>query len=499
MKPVHHDPPAGADRVPEARSVVVAGGGLAGLAAATVLAERGVKVTVIERERFLGGRAASWPDTLGDGSPFQMERGFHAFFRHYYNLRALMTRVDPELSTLMRLQDYPVFGPGRCRESFSGLPGRAPFNVAALVRRTSTLGLRDLARVSAGRALEMVRFHPERTYARWDGTTAEAYLDSLRFPPRARQMLFEVFAHSFFNPEDDFSAAELLMQFHFYFMGNPEGLVFDVMDRPFGRGLFEPLAAYLSERGVDVHTGTGVEAVHPRAGGGFAVVHGAGVAEGDGVVLALAVPGLREVIGASPQLGPADWRAAVEGLPVTLPFAVWRLWLDRPCAPERPPFAGTAGAGLLDNISVYEKIEDESRAWAERHGGSVVELHAYGVPADLDEGAIRRGLLEGLHRLYPETRQARAVDERFLLRRDCPGFPPGAHARRPGVQTPVPGLCLAGDFVRMPFPSALMERATASGFVAANHLLAGWRTRGEPLVTVPPTGLLARAPNRLEH
>ena len=33
---------------------------------------------------------------------------------------------------------------------------------------------------------------------------------SLRFPPAARQMLFDVFAHSFFNPEEQYSAAELL-------------------------------------------------------------------------------------------------------------------------------------------------------------------------------------------------------------------------------------------------------------------------------------------------
>ena len=40
-------------------------------------------------------------------------------------------------------------------------------------------------------------------------------------------MLFEVFAHSFFNGEDEMSAAEMIAMFHFYFLGNPEGLLFD--------------------------------------------------------------------------------------------------------------------------------------------------------------------------------------------------------------------------------------------------------------------------------
>ena len=44
----------------------------------------------------------------------------------------------------------------------------------------------------------------------------------------ARRMMFDVFSHSFFNPEEHMSAADLLMMFHFYFSGNPEGLIFDV-------------------------------------------------------------------------------------------------------------------------------------------------------------------------------------------------------------------------------------------------------------------------------
>src|SRR5688572_11130058 len=100
--PLGHD---GTPTVTTPRSVTVVGGGLAGLAAATVLAERGVAVTVVEKEAFLGGRAGAWTDQLADGTPFQMERGFHAFFRQYYNLRGLMRRVDPSLSRLRELTD----------------------------------------------------------------------------------------------------------------------------------------------------------------------------------------------------------------------------------------------------------------------------------------------------------------------------------------------------------------------------------------------------------
>lgn len=85
--------------------VIIVGGGLAGLATATILAERGREVVVLEAEDFLGGRVGAWTDKLADGTEFQMERGFHAFFRQYYNLRALMRRVDPELKSLVPMDD----------------------------------------------------------------------------------------------------------------------------------------------------------------------------------------------------------------------------------------------------------------------------------------------------------------------------------------------------------------------------------------------------------
>jgi isorenieratene synthase len=107
------------------------------------------------------------------------------------------------------------------------------------------------------------------------------------------------------------------------------------------------------------------------------------------------------------------------------------------------------------------------------------------------EGEIRDDFRRQLHDLYPETREAQVIHQRFLLRRDCPSFAPGTYQERTTVPTPMNGIALAGDFVKLPFPSALMERAVASGFYAASHVLARWAVRPEPLWSVPPRGLLA--------
>ena len=136
---VFHPPPApltttDAARVPaSARHVVVVGGGIAGLTAALGLAERGVRVTVLEREDRLGGRVRSWPVALPGGGSGEMSRGFHAFFRQYYNLRAVLRRTDPTLERLRPLDDYPLVRDGGGRDSFSNIPRTPPWNLAAFV------------------------------------------------------------------------------------------------------------------------------------------------------------------------------------------------------------------------------------------------------------------------------------------------------------------------------------------------------------------------------
>tara|TARA_R110002096_G_scaffold77896_12_gene183556 strand:- start:61601 stop:63088 length:1488 start_codon:yes stop_codon:yes gene_type:complete len=472
------------------RDVVVIGGGIAGIAAATALAEQGVRVSLIEGEQYLGGRAGAWTETLANGDSQEMERGFHAFFRQYYSLRKLLRRVDPNLEMLEQLHDYPIYGPDGASESFSNLPATAPFNVIALTHRTKTLSLRDLMKVDARAAMRMLAFDGASTYEDYDEMSAGEYLDSLRFPPAARRMLFDVFAHSFFNPENTMSAGELLMMFHFYFMGNREGLVFDVCKRPMSEAFWTPFEGYLRGLGVKLHLGEYVRSVRKTAAG-YQIGSDGQVIDAKDVVLALSVPALKTVLANSPDLHDGEWSEKVQNLDVTRPFVVWRLWLDKATHAGRKPFVGTSGLGIIDNISLYHLFQDESRQWAEEHGGSVVELHAYGVPSEMPEDKIRADLLAALHSLYPETANARVIDERYLLRQDCPDFSCGTYKNRPGVETPHANVFLAGDFVRLPFPSALMERAAASGFSAANKILDRAGKATEAIESVAPRGMLA--------
>ena len=485
-----------ATALPAVPHVVVVGAGIAGLAAAAGLAERGVSVEVLEREPYLGGRVAGWTEHLA-GSEVANNRGFHAFFRQYYNLRELLRRSDPGLHRLTAVEDYPlVDGEGR-RDTFRGLPQKPPWNAIVFALRSPTFRFRDLVRIDGKAAAPLATVSVPGIYEKLDDRDAGTFLDEINFPRAARHLAFEVFARSFFARPDRLSAAELAAMFHIYFLGSSEGLVFDVAASNFDTALWNPLGEYLKGRGVVFRTGVSAESIATGGPRKLRVSAGDGrVIDADGVVLAVDVGGLQKMVAASPDLGDADWRARVAAMQLAPPFVVQRLWLDAPVNDGRPAFLGTGGLEPVDNISVVSNYERQAAEWARAHGGSVVEVHAYSVPSDVPLGvvepsalgALRDQMLARLHQLYPETARAGIVAERILVKQDCPLFSPGSFAGRPGVETPVSGLMLAGDGIRIDLPVALMERAATTGWTAANRLLAGWGVSGHTLYTVPVQG-----------
>jgi isorenieratene synthase len=493
---VSHLGPAGlpnAAALPQRPHVVVVGAGIAGLAAAAGLAERGVTVEVLEREPNLGGRVAGWTERIDEGPLAGTEvannRGFHAFFRQYYNLRELLRRSDPGLSRLRAVEDYPLIdGEGR-RDTFRGLPQSPPWNAIVFALRSPTFRFRDLVRINGRAAAPLATVSVPGIYDQLDDRDAGTFLDEINFPKAARHLAFEVFARSFFARPERLSAAELAAMFHIYFLGSNEGLVFDVAESNFDTALWNPLGEYLTGRGVTFHTGVSVESIDRSGPKRLRVNASDGRSiDADGVVLAADVTGLQRIVDASPELGDDNWRQRVAAMEVAPPFVVQRLWLDIPVQPGRPPFLGTGGLEPVDNISVVSNYESQAAQWARTHGGSVVEVHSYSVVDPPPFEGLREKMLARLHQLYPETAQAGILAERILFKQDCPLFSPGSFAERPTVATGVDGLVLAGDGIRIDLPVALMERAATTGWSAANQLLAGWGVAGHTLHSVPVQG-----------
>ncbi|HYH31921.1 MAG TPA: FAD-dependent oxidoreductase, partial [Pseudonocardia sp.] len=280
--------------------------------------------------------------------------------------------------------------------------------------------------------------------------------------------------------------------FHYYFLGNPDGIGFDAPGTDHRTAIWQPFEAYLQQRGAVVRTAAPARALAPSDGHRWRVELDDGALVTRHLVLATDPPALRALLAASPQAAEVAPRLAAKAAALrdAPPFAVTRLWLDRNLAPERATFSAVSRERTLDSITVYSRLERPSAQWAARTGGSVVELHSYACP-DRGAAAATAHMRTELAALWPETADARVLHQQERMEATAPTFPPGAAATRLAVTGEGRGVRVAGDHVHTPFLTGLMERAAASGVLAANDILAEVGAGPEEIVGGPQRGLLA--------
>src|SRR3954452_11855360 len=107
-----------------AKRVVIAGGGLAGLACAKSLVDAGHDVALVEGLPYLGGRASTYRDADGDW----VEQGLHLFLGAYSEFKALLASIgephDLVLFWMDQLQLQDTEGPAEA--VFNINPVRSP-------------------------------------------------------------------------------------------------------------------------------------------------------------------------------------------------------------------------------------------------------------------------------------------------------------------------------------------------------------------------------------
>src|SRR6202043_1120945 len=128
--------------------VAVVGGGLAGLAAGSSLAESGLRVTLFERRPYLGGRASSYEHP---GTGEVVDNCQHVLLGCCTNLIEFYRRIGVE--NKIRWYDRMTFLEPGGRASViepSGLP--APLHTAPAFLRAACLNLPDKMAIAAGLA-----------------------------------------------------------------------------------------------------------------------------------------------------------------------------------------------------------------------------------------------------------------------------------------------------------------------------------------------------------
>lgn len=425
-------------------SVLIVGGGLAGLSAAAALGEAGFRVEVIESRPFLGGRATSYP-AGGHGENAELiDNCQHVLLRCCVNLLDFYRRLG--VADRIRFFDtfYFIEPGGRVSTLRRGLLP-PPLHFAAAFLRMACLGLKDKAGIA--RALRAIG-RERTTREDLECISMLDWLREKRQTPRAIERFWRQILVSAINEDLDRMAASHGFQvFWLGFLARPDGYEMGIPAVPLGE-LYDQ-SAWKRMGQVALRTRATAARIEIAEGSVRGVRVEGELRTADFYLSALPFERLAAV---APELGiPAD---LFEHSPIT----GIHLWFDRPVT-DLPHatlldrtlqwvFNKRDGRYLLAVVSASRSLLDVSRA-------DILAL----ARAELAE-------------FFPAVRDAR-IEKAYVVKEVRATFSasPGAEARRPGAATAIPNLFLAGDWTRSGWP-ATMEGAVRSGYLAAEALAA---------------------------
>src|ERR1700730_11577914 len=150
---------------PPQSTIAVAGGGLAGLAAACALSDAGFRVRLFEKRPFLGGRASSWEHP---GTGEVVDNCQHVLFRVCTNLVEFYQRIG--VADQIRWYDDMTFiEPGGRTSVMHASPLPAPLHTAPSFLRFPFLDIKDKLAIS--RAIAALTLTPQpdtgRSFLDW--------------------------------------------------------------------------------------------------------------------------------------------------------------------------------------------------------------------------------------------------------------------------------------------------------------------------------------------
>jgi squalene-associated FAD-dependent desaturase len=520
---------------PPAPHVLIVGGGLAGLAVAASLVNRGLRLTLLESRPRLGGRASSFQDpATGE----LVDNCQHVSMACCTNLADFCRRVGIDRMFRREREMVLLDRKGRTSRIRAGR-APAPFHLAGSFLRAHFLSAWEKVQLAYGLA-RLARSRDERA-----GEPFESWLVRHRQSPRVIKLFWETVLVSALNERiDQLDVGHARKVFLDGFLRNRDAFQLDLPLVPLGELYGTRLESWLGDQGVIVRLKTGVRTVEydeDSSTCGVTLRSGESLS-GDFVVLAVPFKNVRPLVpehirGRIPALHCLD---SLRASPIT----GVHLWFDRAVC----PFDHVATPGrLIQWVFNHTAIQGRGVAASESSPGheltcqrpaprdlvelppsidgstawrpSVLPGAGSGDPRPttpqskidsplgqylqlvisasyeflaLDNDAIRDAVLAELAEIWPVVKTANLLRSWVVVEHEATfAARPGVDALRPPQQTPIDGLVLAGDWTHTSWP-ATMEGAVRSGYLAAEVIL---RTLDRPTRLVRPElkpGFLAR-------
>ncbi len=478
-------------------TVAIAGGGLAGLAAACALSDKGFRVTLFEKRPFLGGRASSWEHP---GTGEVVDNCQHVLFRVCTNLLEFYNRIG--VADQIRWYDQMTFiEPGGRTSVMKSSPLPAPLHTAPSFLKFSFLSPADKLAIS--RALIPLTLAHQRD----TGQSFQHWLNQHGQTRRAIERFWRPILISALSEELDLISISAAAQVVRESMKSPAAREMGVPTVPL-TDLYNNAGDYIRARGGELHfrqpiEGFTADAAHVQVqlrnreenlqneGAPPLSLRGLQGQGGDFDFLILALPfdALDRVLPDSPDS--ATLREKLTHFE-TAPITGIHLWFDR-------QISDLDHAVLLDRTIqwMFHKSRLQpirTQATDGTPSGSYIELVVSSSKSLIDQSRseIVDLALAEVHEFFPAAREANLVKSAVIKEVNATYSPrPGIDSHRPTSATAWSRVFLAGDWTATGWP-ATMEGAVRSGYLAAEALAraAGLTNQHFLFPDLPATGLM---------
>lgn len=444
------------------KSVIVVGGGIAGMSAACALAEAGLRVQLVERRGYLGGRASSY---LHPGVNEVIDNCQHALIGCYTNLLGFYRRIGAA-DRIHWTSTMTMIEPGGRRSTLGPSPLPAPLHGLPRLLSAHAFNLAD--KLSLARAFSaLMRPVPQNSTE-----SLGSWLRRNRQSEGAlRRFWWLVIASALNSDLDSIALPYAAKVIRELFMNSAEAGAMGVSTVPLSE-LYAGAEQLLAKNGGAVLLNATVEsAAWDSAQAQWTVVTRAGSVQADYLVLALPFEATAKMIQLLPPAAGTEQLAQQTALLQHWPICSVHLWFDRSITELEHAVLLDREIHWMYNKGLAQKYRGQQGSYVE-----LVVSASRAFAALPREQAIAQAVGE-LAEFFPLVRAAKI--EKAALTKDVRAtfaVPPGVDAFRPPADAPWPHCFLAGDWTATGWPST-MESAARSGHLAAEALC---RAMGTP-------------------
>lgn len=432
---------------------IVIGGGCAGLAAATLLAENHKKVLVLEQRPLLGGRASSWHDRESGET---IDNGQHLFLGCYEETQKYLKRVgSAHHLNFWNSFSTPMIGPDGQQAHLNTWHLPAPWHLAMGLLNFRALSFRE--RMATFRVASALKGKSENL----SGKSVAQWLDELKQSPRSRSRLWDLLTLATLNISPEEAPAQLLaVVLQNGFMASKAASRIGLSSVGLSDLHGEPSRRFIESQHGEVRLRTRANRVKFNSNGMKEVILPGGVREETPwLVMAVPPPAFRKLSMGSRLETSAKATQALKPSSIVSVHA----WFDRvPFAQPMVGFWDQSYHWAFRKDLITQDVSNRHVSLVTSSAASMLEVSKQDLKARA-ETELRKSLIQ------PDLTASRVV---VVREREATWIPPVEDDRaRLSTQTKEPGVFLAGDWTATGLP-ATIEGAVKSGHLAAEAVLA---------------------------